>query len=303
MKTRPKLSVVLVSYNMAREIPRTLYSLSPAYQKGVEASGYEVILVDNCSKEPFDEEVCRRILPGLRLHYMPQPSPTPVDAANRGLELAAGERVGVMLDGARLASPGLLNRALGAFSLDRRPVVATLSFHLGPDLQRKSVARGYDRREEDRLLESCRWQEDGYNLFTISTLASSSSRGWFLPPAESNALFMSASCWQDMGGYDPRFRETGGGLANLDTWVRACARRPDAVIMLLGEATFHQLHGGASTNAESSLWEAFHREYVRLRGKPFEHPRVRMLFYGSVKPVHVATLQHSLDQIRAFCPG
>lgn len=303
MTPKPALSIVVVSYNMAREIPRTLYSLSSSYQRGMRAEDYEVILVDNCSDDPLDEEACRRILPGLRLHCMPRPSPTPVDAVNRGLELAAADKIGVVLDGARLASPGLLKSALAAFCLDSRPVVATLSFHLGPDVQRKSVACGYNRREEDRLLLNCRWQEDGYRLFTVSTLASSSARGWFLPPAESNALFMTATQWKELGGYDPGFCQPGGGLVNLDTWVRACEKNPHAVIMLLGEATFHQLHGGASTNAKHSTWEPFHREYIRLRGKPFEHPRVRMLFYGSLDPLHAALLQHSSEKFRDFFPG
>jgi len=48
------LSVVVVAYDMAREVPRTLRSLAPAYQRGMTADEYEVILVDNGSPEPLD---------------------------------------------------------------------------------------------------------------------------------------------------------------------------------------------------------------------------------------------------------
>src|SRR5262249_23518199 len=41
------LSVVVVSYEMARELPRTVRSLSPGYQRGIDAADYEVIVVDN----------------------------------------------------------------------------------------------------------------------------------------------------------------------------------------------------------------------------------------------------------------
>mgnify|MGYP003336692898 CR=1 FL=1 len=39
----PFLSVVVISYNGQRELPRTLYSLSPLYQRDITADDYEVI--------------------------------------------------------------------------------------------------------------------------------------------------------------------------------------------------------------------------------------------------------------------
>src|SRR3954452_7065803 len=48
----PDLSIIVVSYNMRREIPRTLESLSVPYQKNIEPSEYEIVLVDNGSKQP-----------------------------------------------------------------------------------------------------------------------------------------------------------------------------------------------------------------------------------------------------------
>ncbi|MET0884236.1 MAG: glycosyltransferase family A protein, partial [Acidimicrobiales bacterium] len=48
------LSVVVVTYDMERELPRTLRSLSADLQVGIEASDYEVIVVDNGSPRPVD---------------------------------------------------------------------------------------------------------------------------------------------------------------------------------------------------------------------------------------------------------
>jgi hypothetical protein len=41
------LSVVVVVLGMARELPRTLLSLAPDYQRGVDAEEYEIGVVDN----------------------------------------------------------------------------------------------------------------------------------------------------------------------------------------------------------------------------------------------------------------
>src|SRR5262245_35568126 len=42
----PLLSIVVIEFNMAREVPRTILSLSPAMQRGLERDEYEIILVD-----------------------------------------------------------------------------------------------------------------------------------------------------------------------------------------------------------------------------------------------------------------
>jgi hypothetical protein len=45
----PRLSVVVNFHNMQRESIRTLHTLSTNYQRGVGATDYEVIAVDNGS--------------------------------------------------------------------------------------------------------------------------------------------------------------------------------------------------------------------------------------------------------------
>jgi len=56
---KPKLSVVVVVHNIPREASRTLYSLSPHYQRHIAAQDYEVIVVDNGSTPPFDARYSR----------------------------------------------------------------------------------------------------------------------------------------------------------------------------------------------------------------------------------------------------
>ena len=129
--SRPRLSLVVVAYNMPRELPRTIRSLSPAMQKGLAGEDYEIIVVDNGSTQPFDEAACRHWIPALRVHHVSSPSPSPVGAVNQGLALAEGDLVGVWIDGARLASPGLLRTALSAARMHDRPVIGTIGFQIG----------------------------------------------------------------------------------------------------------------------------------------------------------------------------
>jgi len=293
----PKLSVIVIGYNMARELPRTLRTLSPAMQRDIAADDYEIILIDNGSTEPFDEAECRRWGGNISVHYLTDASPSPVRAINHGLTLARGELVGVCIDGARMVTPRLLATALEAARLHPRPVIGTLAFHLGPDVQMRSVANGYCQQVEDELLASVDWATDGYRLFSISVLGGSSREGWFVLPAESNALFLTREHWRELGGYDPRFVSPGGGLANLDVWARACADPAGRVIMLLGEATFHQFHGGAATGSAMPQWQSLHAEYVRLKGADFKAPQGEPMLLGSIHPAALPSLKLSIERL------
>ncbi|MGB6229683.1 MAG: glycosyltransferase [Litorimonas sp.] len=290
---RPKLSVILISYNMAREVPRTLQSLSPPIQKGIAVEDYEIILVDNGSSQVFAERGYQAISPNIRtIRNDPQGSVSPVGAIERGMAAARGDLIGVLIDGARMASPGLLATALKAAELAEQPVVATIAFHLGPDEQMKSIHEGYNQEVEDALLRQSGWRQDAYRLFNISTLAGSSRLGWFHLPAETNALFMKRETWDAVGGFDPGFQTPGGGLCNLDVWKRACLHPGNEVILLFGEATFHQFHGGVATNAKVSPYQTYQQEYTQLRGEPYTRPDVPFSIYGSVQRRIAQTIRY-----------
>jgi hypothetical protein len=289
----PRLSLVLVAYEMRRELPRTIRSLSPPIQRAVERDDYELIVADNGSDDPPDRDQCEAFGAPIRWLAIEDPTPSPVPAANRAIAEASAPLVGVMIDGARLASPGILHHAIAASAVHPRPVIATLGLHLGPDLQRRSVAAGYDQTTEDELLDAAEWTTDGYRLFEISSLGGSSRGGWFEAPAESNALFMPADMWAELGGFDERFRSAGGGLANLDLFDRACALPDSQLIMLLGEATFHQIHGGVATNSPESARERLLGEYAEIRDRDYRPPDVTPLSIGTPAPQAMALIAAS----------
>jgi glycosyltransferase involved in cell wall biosynthesis len=292
---KPRLSVIVVVYNMAREAPRTLLSLSAAYQRKIAAEQYEVIVIDNGSSPPFDQRVLETLEGNFRLIRIDDADPSPVGAVNRGIAEARGDLIGVLIDGARIASPGLLGLAAMAARLADRPVILSLGFHLGSQVQMQSVLDGYDQEQEDRLLAQSRWIEDGYCLFDISVFAGSSARGWFHPINESNAIFLTKALWAELGGYDERFRSPGGGLANLDMLSRAVQLADVSVVTLLGEGTFHQVHGGVSTNAIDSPHALFSAEYQRIRGRSFQPPEYRSLYLGEVANSPLMSISRSMQ--------
>jgi hypothetical protein len=291
------LSVVVVVHDMIRELPRTLCTLAPEYQRGIGRDDYEIVVVDNGSPHPLDEVVLAAFPGRLRATRVEPAPPSPARAANVGLDMAEGEVVGLIIDGARMASPGLLSDARLAMRLADRPIVATPGYHLGPTRHMKANDTGYDQAAEDRLLREVDWRADGYKLFEVSTLAGSSGRGWFGPMGESSALFMPSEMWRELQGLEERFELPGGGLVNHDLYRRACALEAAQLIVLLGEGTFHQLHGGAATSRRLG-WDEMHADYEGIRGEPYRPPPNPPLYLGGIQPSMLRHLEQSVELMR-----
>lgn len=272
--TTPDISVVIACHEMAREVPRTLRSLAPPYQSF--AGRLEVILVDNGSVAPPRAEAFAELGLDLQVLAMEHPTASPVAAVNLGLATARAPLIGAWIDGARLASPGLLAACAAAAALHPRPVVATLNQQLGPTRQHLASRTGYCQAAEDALLRGIGWPGDGYKLFDIAT--PESAGGPEAPMLESNALFLPRALWTELGGFDAAFTEPGGGVANPDTFIRACELPGIQLIRVLGEATFHQFHGGLSTSSPERAMHTLQqgsRAYLRRRGRPLAPVRQR----------------------------
>jgi Glycosyl transferase family 2 len=307
-KKRIGLSIIVVAYNMPRELPRTLLSLSADYQRHVQAEDYEVIVVDNGSTPPVDRAALDGLQGNFRLIRIDPAPPSPAGAVNRGIAEAKGEVIGVIIDGARIATPGLVHFAGHGTRLYRRAVVATLNWYLGYDYQRWAMRCGYDQAQEDALLASIGWPNDGYRLFDIGTIDESCVEGWYHPMAESNALFMSRASWRDLGGLEERFDLPGGGLVNLDLFRRALELSDAQLVLLLGEATFHQLHGGVASNLPveqaSDGWTKWDDQYEAIRGHRYQwrskhsHPPT---YLGTLPRAVLARMAHAaLSPVRCY---
>lgn len=243
------LSVVVVFHAMEREAERTLHSLSRAYQLDIDDLSYEVIAVDNGS--PAGNRLSRDFVEGFGAEFRlldmgDDAPPSPTVALNRGIAESRGSAVALMIDGAHVLSPRVL--ALGMKGLDTYApaVVAAQQWYVGPGQQPEMVDAGYDQAAEDSLFDSINWPVDGYLLFNISHFIG--DRDWFDGVVESNCLFAPRDLLEQVGGFDESFSVPGGGYANLDLYERLGATPGVTVASLLGEGTFHQVHGGTTTN-------------------------------------------------------
>lgn len=302
----PKLSIVIAVYDMTREAARTLTSLTAAYQEGVNEDDYEVLVVENPSPSCLTRAQVESYGVNFRYHRADQPSPSPAAILNAAARRAEGELLLILVNGARLLSPGVLRNVFDAARLHPRPLVAFHGLHLGAEQQSVALANNrYDKAIEDRLLGNIDWPRNGYAMFGNSVFAASSAAGWFAPMAESNCVALPKASFLTLGGFDERFATPGGGFVNLEFYERALALPRHQLFHVLGEGTFHQVHGGASTNAMEPVEAIFHEEYARLKGRRWSMPRSpEPRYLGSIKTPAVKKLdlsarrRHRQKQIR-----
>ncbi|TXN71797.1 glycosyltransferase, partial [Methylobacterium sp. WL8] len=235
---------------------------------------YEIIIIDNGSSCPYDINDIKENNPNTRDSTMIISTKSPISALIHGIAISRGDTVCAFIDAARIASPNLLKLGIMACESSGNVVSGALSYHIGHEPQNISVKKGYNQSIEDSLIALTRWEKDGYELFDISSYDPSSRFGFYSCPAETNSLFMSKEMWSESGGFDSAFVGPGGGLANLDLWKRVCDNRAYKVIMLLGEGTFHQFHGGITTNSLVDNWVNLHDEYLNIRGEPYSTPSI-----------------------------
>ena len=297
----PRVSVVVIVYDMPAQAANTLRSLASGYQVGVDQSDYEVIVVENGSDNNLPAQVIDS-LPGNFSYYLRENAEqTPAHAINFGASKARGRHVCIMIDGARMLTPGVIRHILLGHRLFDTAVVSVPGYHLGRELQQEAVNSGYGLDEERALLRSVEWPADGYRLFDIACLSGSCAAGFFLPNSESNCISMPRGMWDQLGGYDTRFDLRGGGLINLDFYKRACELPGIKHVIALGEGTFHQFHGGVTTGGQAAelrnaYLEASKRQYKNLRGEDFSPPDTRPTYLGEL-PNQVQRFIHYSSQM------
>ncbi len=281
-KTMLRMSVIVNFYNMHREAQRTLFSLTSGYQQKVANTDYEVIAVENGSSEPLGERTVEAFGENFRYVYYDSKTPSPCAALNHSVENAKADVVMLCIDGARILSPGILNYTLLAIELFDHPFIYTLGMHIGKKPQNFLVEEGYNRDVEDKLLAGVDWHADGYKLFGISSVAQSSKNGFFSQLQESSCFAMKRDDYLALRGFDERFDSAGGGIANLDIFSRVHEDSKYTPIMLLGEASFHQFHGGVATNVKMELhpWEQMLKEYDLIKGRAYEPIYRKPIYFG-----------------------
>jgi glycosyltransferase involved in cell wall biosynthesis len=298
MRGRPLLSIVMVVHRMPEQAARTLHSLSPAYQRGVRAEDYEVIVVEN----PSDQILGAEAAGPVRYFLRAEAAKSPVGAVNFGVAQARADHVAILIDGARMLSPGVVAATLAALRADPAAAVSAPGYHLGHELQQVAVNKGHDAAADRALLEGIGWPADGYRLFEIAVLSGSCRQGFFKPHAESNFLALSRQKFQALGGMDARYDDLGGGMANLDFYKRLLESPGTPLYLLFGEGSFHQFHGGITTNTpeaeRAAIMQAIKAQDEGLRGAATALPTTAPILFGTAHPAVMRFVEYSLKQVR-----
>jgi cephalosporin hydroxylase len=282
------LTVVIVMYNMRREAQRTLHSLSRAYQEGVEDISYEIIVLENGSDadEKLGASFVEQFGPEFRyVDLGADATPSPAIALNRGIGLGRGRNFALMIDGAHVVTPGVLSFGLAGLQIYAPSIVATQQWYVGPGQQGEAMDDGYDEDYEDRLFEAIDWPSAGYRLFDIGHFIG--ERDWLDGVWESNCMFVPRSLLEQVGGFDETFAMAGGGFANLELYERLGSSPDITVATILGEGSFHQTHGGTTTNqVDPELRRArvhgYSEHYADLRGRLFKGPGKPLHYVGRI---------------------
>ena len=291
------LSVIICFYNNQREARNTLYSLSRQYQRDIQDIEYEVIVLDHGSSSPIPESEVKVMGKEFKYYFIKDAPVSPVIAINNAARESLGERLIVMIDGAHLITPGVFKYNLDAYLLSDAPFVAVPALHLGPEKQNLSVVKGYNQKIEDELLQSSAWKENGYELFKIANAFSDDGNGWFGNLFETSCFGMYKKDFLRLGGLNESFISPGGGLISLDFFKTCMSDKRLDYFMLLGEASFHQFHGGVASNAplESHPWKNFHNEYYRIHGHNFERCFRKPFFLGALQTEPIAAMNASTN--------
>lgn len=292
------ISLIVIAFDMPEQLQNTLYTLSSAYQRGACEEGYEVVIVENTSPNTLSQESVQSLPFNFRYHLRQEQSQSPAAAINFGLQQARGEFIGLMIDGAHMLSPGVVALADSVRAISDKPLVTVPTYHLGPDEQHLSTQQGYDERAQQELLRSIDWKADGYQLFSVSSWCGANPRGYFAPIMESNCYFASRQAFEEIGRADTSFQQPGGGALNLQL-IRKLGTLDDIEFFTLaGEGSFHQFHGGITSNQSRGAYEdRFNAELQRHWNNQYHFLERNPIIVGSMKPQALANLAFSSQKM------
>jgi cephalosporin hydroxylase len=100
----------------------------------------------------------------------------------------------------------------------------------------------------------------------------------------------------------------GGGFVNLDFFERMGSSPDVTLVSILGEGSFHQVHGGTTTNAgdvgeRRDLIAEYNQHYLERRGRGYHSPTKPFHYVGSLTPAARRTRARLLGAPAFFRPA
>ncbi|MFT5709795.1 MAG: hypothetical protein ACI8QT_000482 [Halioglobus sp.] len=295
----PMLSIIVIGYNMPSQLANTLFTLSTAYQTGVSEQDYEVIVVENASADNFDESILPSLGSNFHFFRRAEPAHTPVPAINFAFEKCRGKAIGLMIDGARMVTPRVVQYVLMSQKISPQFFTIVPGYQLGGQAHHLNLSSGYNEDVEKKLLSTTNWRENGYELFTIADISGANLNGYLNPIMECNCMFASAESFMRIGRADKRFTSRGGGAVNLHMFRSMGILKGSKYFILPGEGSFHQYHGGVTTSEYDGLEQIHAANSAQLQeiwSGEFHSLRREPMLLGAVTPWAHDYMQFSLKK-------
>lgn len=299
MTRTPLLSIIVIAYDMPRQALNTLRSLAATHQRDVDPDDYEVLVVENRSPRTLDAAAVESLPGRFRYFLRDEPGVSPAAAINFGFAQARGRCIGLMIDGARMVTPGVVHHVLAANRITADALVVVPGYHLGEHEHQFHATHGHTEAREQALLQEIAWERDGYALFSIACLSGANRHGVFHPFMECNCMFLPADVFAEIGRADERFDLPGGGALNLAIYRQAALHPRTRLFVLPGEGSFHQLHGGVTTSElpdRDALLGRIRRQLHEVLGCHFTSPTIQPTLLGTIGPAALRHLQFSVKQ-------
>lgn len=245
----PRLSIIVIVFDMPHQAMNTVRSLSVRHQRNVREEDYEILVVENESARMLDADAVCALGSNVRYLRRNEQGVSPAPAINEGLSQVRAPVVGLLIDGARMVTPRVIEYALMAHAVAPDALTAVPGYFIGPCEHQFAAEHGYTETVEAELMARIRWQENPYRLFDVCTMSAANPRGVFVPFMECNCFFTSRLNFERVGGADERFDLPGGGALNMYLF-RNIGLLPGCSHFFIfpGEGSFHQLHGGVTTS-------------------------------------------------------
>lgn len=277
MSPMPRLAVIVVVYDMQHQAMNTVRSLSVRYQRNVCETDYEILVVENASARMLDAEAVCALGGNIRYIRRQETGVSPAPAINEGLAHVRAPVVGLLIDGARMVTPRVIEYALMAHAVAPDALTAVPGYFIGPCEHQFAAEHGYTEADEAELMARIRWQENPYRLFDVCTMSAANPRGVLVLFLESNCFFTSRQNFERVGGADERFDLAGGGSLNMYLFRKiGLLSECSHLFVLPGEGSFHQLHGGVTTSSMAD------REKLLLDFREQLHAIAGVLNFSSV---------------------
>lgn len=295
----PLISVIVIAYDMPIQALNTLYSLSHIHQREVDQSIYEVVIVENRSKNLIPQSELNNLPGNFHYYLRDETGVSPAPAINFALSVARGRYIGLMIDGARMVTPGVIHNVLLATRLSEEPLVVVPGYHLGDVEHQLQDSASYSVSIEQEMLANLDWKRDGYELFCKCCLSGANRHGFFHPFMECNCIFASKNLFMDIGGANEKFDLGGGGSLNLYLYFKLAMHPETTLFVLPGEGSFHQVHGGiTTTNIEDreDVLRAHRNQLNSILGHSFYSPKIEPTFLGKIPPQALPWMEFSIQR-------